>query len=184
MHQIASECNPNWLAVVSRPEITNCGRFDPEEQKRDEKWWEYVQSSHREETLEEWQKNHPSFRMDFVCTKKWNEMSPTENRKVRFCGDCQKNVYFCDNIIEARELGQQGCCIGIDVGVQRREHDLVGELAIFGRPTAEHKEENKQQGLPDRISSKRIMKKAEYNMRGKHVPDPTSVTDDYEDTLF
>ncbi len=181
MQKIASECNPNWLAIVSRPEIVNCKRQDPEEDARVEKWFNWAKSSHKEESAKEWQENHPSFRMDFVCHKKWNEMKPTENSKVRFCEDCEKNVYFCDNIVEARELGEQGCCIGIDVGVKRKEDDLDGELAIFGRPSAETIEENKTKPLPDRISAKRIIKKMEFYMKGKGLPSIESINHGYED---
>lgn len=181
MQTIASECNPNWLAIVSRPNVINCKRPDPEEDARIEKWWNLGKDFRKESSAKEWQENNPSFRMDFVCHKKWNEMQPTENSKVRFCEDCEKNVYFCDNIVEARELGYQGCCIGIDVGVKRKEKDLMGECAIFGRPSAEHVEENKTEPMPDRISAKRIMKKAEFNMQGKGLPNIESVNHGYED---
>jgi hypothetical protein len=181
MQRIASECNPNWLAIVSRPTIVNCGRDDPEYDKEMETWWKMSKNFHREETLAEWLANHPSFRMDFVCSKKWHEMQATHDRKVRFCGDCEQNVYLCDNIVEARELGDQGCCIGIDIGIKRTPDDLVGELSIFGRPTPEHIEENKQRLVPDRISAKRIMKKVELNMVGKYPPAPAETVSDYRD---
>lgn len=181
MQRYAAECNPNWLAIVSRPEVINCGRPNPEEDEAGQRWWNRAKSSHKEPTYQEWKKNHPRFEMEFVCHKKWNEMKPTENRKVRFCEDCKKNVYFCDNIMEARELGQQGCCIGIDVGVKRRKDDLHGESAIFGRPSPEYVEENKERALPDRISAKRILKKMEKHLRGKTTPGPASASHNYQD---
>lgn len=169
MQKHAEYLNPNWLAVVSNVDIVNCGRNDPEYRKEMENWWESSQDWHPELTLDEYLANHPRFRMDFVCDKKWDQMAPTENSKVRFCGDCLKNVYFCEDIIEARELGNQGCCVGIDMGIRRKEHDLVGELSMFGRPSPEHVEENKNRHLPDRVSAKRIMKKASVHMKGKSV---------------
>ena len=72
MQKVASECNPNWLAIVSRPAIINCGRPDSENDKRLKTWWKSSHKWHREKTLEEWQENHPSFKMDFVCPKKWH----------------------------------------------------------------------------------------------------------------
>jgi len=170
MQIYAAKSNPNWLAIVCKVPIINCGRPNPEERKRLETWWKMSSSSHREETLDEWLENHNQFEMDFVCPKTWDEMKPTENRAVRFCEECKKNVYFCDNIIEARDLGNQGCCIGIDMGVIRKEGDLYGECAIFGNPSAATIAKNKAKALPDRISAKRIMKKAELNMKGKNVP--------------
>lgn len=172
MHRKAEHCDPNWLAIVSRPPIVNCGRPDADHYASMQKWWKIAHSSHREKSLDEWIENHPSFRMDFVCSKTWNEMTPTENRKVRFCGDCKKNVYFCDNIMEARELGNQGCCIGVDVGIQRRKNDLVGEFSIFGTPKAETLEQEEQRRMPDRISAKRIMDKLSLQMLGQPSPSP------------
>lgn len=181
MQVVASKLNPNWLAVVSKPSIVNCGRPHDFDDNQTKKWWEVSQSFHREKSAEEWRKNHPRMDFNFVCPKKWNEMEPTENRKVRFCGDCKKNVYFCDNIVEARELGNQGCCVGIDVGVKRKKDDHFGEFAIFGNPKPEHIEENKTRPMPDRISAKRIMKKAELYMKGKTTLLPNDHSPEYTD---
>lgn len=188
MQRLAADLNPNWLAVVSKPIIANCGRPNPKADESDAAWWKMckhdVSNTHREKTIEEYRKNHPRIEWDFVCPKKWNEMKPTENRKVRFCEDCKKNVYFCDNIIEARELGNQGCCVGIDVGVKREEGDTHGEMAIFGTPSSEMKEEYKTKPLPDRISAKRIMKKVERSMRGKTSLRPDNNSKYYEDSIW
>ena len=169
MQKTASELNPNWLAIVSRPAIVNCGRPNPVEDESTERWWEFAKDSHREATAAEWRKNNPRFEMDFVCPKKWNEMIPTENNKVRFCGDCQKNVYFCDNIIEARELGNKGSCIGLDVGVERKENDLQGEYAIFGRPRQEDLDAETERIKPDPVSEKRLKIKHSVDMMGKNI---------------
>jgi hypothetical protein len=168
MKKIASNLNPNWLAVVSNMEINNCGKFDPVYDAKQRKWWDQSQDSHPEETYEEYVANHAqNFRMDFVCHKKWAEMKPTENNMVRFCEECSKNVFYARDIMHARELASQGSCIGVDVGLDRRENDHHGEYAVFGRPTAAHTEANRLRALPDLVSSKRIVKRAELHMEGK-----------------
>jgi hypothetical protein len=168
MKKIAANLNPNWLAVVSNMEINNCGRFDPVYDANQRKWWEQSQDSHPEETYEEYVANHDfNFRMDFVCHKKWAEMKPTENKMVRFCEECSKNVFYARDIMHVRELAAQGSCIGVDVGLDRRENDHHGEYAVFGRPTAAHMEANRLKALPDLVSSKRIVKRAELHMEGK-----------------
>lgn len=179
MQRSAANLNPNWLALLSRPNILNCGRRNIDDEIMGEKWWETAKDIHRENSYAEWRANHPMFNYEFVCHKKWNEMQATENRKVRFCDECQKNVYFCDNIIEARELGNQGCCVGLDVGIKRKDRDLVGECSIFGRPSPAHLEEEKVRILPDRISAKRIMKETELHMQGKSLPHPADLTFEY-----
>lgn len=170
MQRLAADINPVWLAVVSRPAIMNCGRENRTDIVSGEKWWKISSSGHREETYAEWKKNHPHFQFEFVCSKKWNEMTPTDNRKVRFCGDCQKNVYFCDTTTEARALGQQGCCVGLDVGVKRKEDDMIGECAIFGTPRAEDIEKEENRIKPDKVSLKRLISKFERNITGKNEP--------------
>jgi hypothetical protein len=169
MRKLAVELHPNWLAVVSNVEILNCG-CNPQRDEQRRRWWETHKDNNPESSYEEWNENHPSFEFEFVCTKKWDEMKATENKKVRFCEGCSKNVYFCDNIMEARELGRQGCCIGIDVGVERRDTDLV-EIAMFGRPSQESLDREAKKRLPDPVSAHRLLKKFDANMRGKTTSD-------------
>ncbi len=159
-----------WLATVSNPKIESCGRFDPEEQERSERWWAWVSRpygpngrsrSHHENSLEEWQKNHPNFRFDFICDKTWKDMKPTGDPTVRNCESCKENVYFCDNIMDVRDHAHNGHCVAVDLGVIRREDDTVSEFAIFGRPSKEHLAAEDARQLPDAVSAARLKGKGE-----------------------
>src|SRR5262249_49935579 len=68
LRELAAVLDPNWLAVVSDPEIEQCGRG----------------------TSGFWR-----LQFDFVCDRTWADMTPIGDAGVRRCEACSKNVYFC-----------------------------------------------------------------------------------------
>jgi uncharacterized protein (TIGR02996 family) len=65
-----------------------------------------------------------SFR--FRCPKQWEQLTPTDDgATVRFCEACEKNVYYCDSIEEARSHAEREHCIAIDARVARSPDDLL-----------------------------------------------------------
>lgn len=64
-------------------------------------------------------------------------MTPTKNETVRHCESCNKNVYFCDNLADARNHSESNHCIAVDLGVIRREDDLRPPTMFLGRPSRE-----------------------------------------------
>jgi uncharacterized protein (TIGR02996 family) len=68
---------------------------------------------------------HIGPRFELGCPKRWEELGPTEKGpRVRLCGACQKNVYYCDTLDEAWRHGFEGRCVALSAGVKRREGDL------------------------------------------------------------
>jgi uncharacterized protein (TIGR02996 family) len=61
---------------------------------------------------------------DFQCPKQWENLNATEDTGVRFCEECRKNVYYCNDIEEARNHAVAGDCVAVDLGVIRRANDL------------------------------------------------------------
>ena len=59
-------------------------------------------------------------------------MKPTGDNNVRNCETCNKSVYFCDNLADAREHSQSGHCIAVDLGVIRRDGDLKPRPIFLG----------------------------------------------------
>jgi len=110
LQELAATFDPNWLAAVSDPMIEGCGKGSGEGS------WP---------------------RFDFVCVQSWAEMRPTDDNHVRRCETCSKNVYFCDNLADAREHSQEGHCIAVDLGIIRREGDLRPRAMFLGRPSKE-----------------------------------------------
>ena len=108
LQELAAGLDPNWLAVVGDPEVQGCG-------KSSGGGW--------------------PLRFDFVCDKSWADMRSTDDSKVRHCETCAKRVYFCDNLADAREHSREGHCIAVDLGVIRRDGDLLPRRAFLGRPS-------------------------------------------------
>ena len=112
---LAAALPTDWLAVVSRLTVENC------DGKRAE-----ARAERRYREL-----------FEFVCDKRWDEMTTTNENRVRFCEGCKENVHYCDTITEAREHAQQGHCVAVDLGVIRRHDDLSPQRMWLGRPSAE-----------------------------------------------
>jgi len=106
LRELAATFDPNWLAVVSDPQIEGCGKS----------------------TSRGW-----SFRFDFVCNQSWADLKPTDDDKVRHCETCNESVHFCDNLAEARGHSQEGHCIAVHLGIIRRDDDLVPRDVVGGR---------------------------------------------------
>jgi uncharacterized protein (TIGR02996 family) len=107
LRELAAAFDPNWLAVVSDPEIEGCG------------------------------KGGSPLRFDFICDKSWADLKRTGDDSVRHCEACSRNVHFCDNLADARQHSYQGHCIAVDLGIIRRDGDLMPRRMFLGRPSLE-----------------------------------------------
>jgi uncharacterized protein (TIGR02996 family) len=70
---------------------------------------------------------------EFQCPKRWDKLQPTRAESVRFCDACQKNVYFCQSVQEARAHTWQEHCVAICPGVKRKEGDVTPYRIRMGR---------------------------------------------------
>lgn len=66
----------------------------------------------------------------FVCSRRWEELAPTGDERVRHCGHCDQDVYFCESDQETIAHARAGPCIA-------RERPDGSELPqlILGRAT-------------------------------------------------
>jgi hypothetical protein len=67
----------------------------------------------------------------FRCPLKWEKLEPTNLAGVRFCHACQKAVYHCDTIEEARDHASAGDCVAVDAGLTRSPDDLLDPTAVY-----------------------------------------------------
>lgn len=58
---------------------------------------------------------------EFVCPRKWESLSQTEEPGVRFCGVCSQNVYLCETPLEFVSQGNLGRCVAIRKEVRPAE---------------------------------------------------------------
>src|SRR5262249_14570006 len=69
LQELAAGLDTDWLAVVSRLEVENCGRRRRQQD--------------------------PSARFfAFQCDRKWDQMRPTGDANVRHCASCGEDVYY------------------------------------------------------------------------------------------
>src|SRR5262249_38958421 len=128
LQELAATFDPNWLAIVSDPEIEGCG-------KTGEGAWQ------------------PRF--EFVCDKTWADMKSTGHIGVRHCESCSQHVHFCDNLADAREHAQAGHCIGVDLGIVRRKGGLGPQMIVLGRTSQEAIQSTYEEDL-DPVSRARL----------------------------
>jgi uncharacterized protein (TIGR02996 family) len=128
LRQLAANLDPDWLAVVSDPEIEGCGKSI-----RAGGW----------------------LRFEFLCDQSWADMKPTADRKVRHCETCNHSVYFCDNLADAREHARQSHCIAVDLGILRRAGDLEPPRMWLGRVSPETLRRTSEENL-DPVSKARL----------------------------
>jgi hypothetical protein len=49
----------------------------------------------------------------FKCPQQWNLMKRTESDGVRFCGECERNVYFAESAQELDKFSREGKCVAV-----------------------------------------------------------------------
>ncbi|HMM81148.1 MAG TPA: hypothetical protein PKC65_14115 [Pyrinomonadaceae bacterium] len=47
----------------------------------------------------------------FECPKQWDELEPTANKAVRFCGTCDRGVYLAEDEDTLAMLAAAGKCV-------------------------------------------------------------------------
>jgi hypothetical protein len=60
----------------------------------------------------------------FKYTAKWSELMPSDDDKISFCQDCQKEVYLCEDDDELVKSVRLNRCIAI----YRESGMLMGDL--------------------------------------------------------
>ena len=51
------------------------------------------------------------------CPLRWDALTETEEPGVKHCSSCEKNVYFCENLDDARERAANNQCVAIHSSV-------------------------------------------------------------------
>lgn len=69
-------------------------------------------------------------RFQFQCPQRWFNLSTTEDRNVRFCGECRRNVYLCRDADEWRLHAGQGHCVAILERFEDEHDYLLGALDL------------------------------------------------------
>jgi uncharacterized protein (TIGR02996 family) len=104
LQQLAARLETDWLCVVSRLRVEQC-------QQRYE--------------------GQPRLPAQVPCFRQWHELQTTAARTVRWCQNCRREVFYCDTITTARNHARVGRSVAVDLGVLRRDDDLLPEQALL-----------------------------------------------------
>lgn len=64
-------------------------------------------------------------RFQFECPARWDRLTPTTDPRVRHCASCDRAVFHCDTIDEARRHAAAGECVAVSPVLVRRPDDLL-----------------------------------------------------------
>lgn len=64
-------------------------------------------------------------RFQFECPARWDRLTPTADVRVRYCGSCDRAVFFCDTLADAQRHAAVGECVAITPALVRRQDDLT-----------------------------------------------------------
>ncbi len=70
---------------------------------------------------------------EFKCSKNWEDLTPTENPKVRACDACQENVYFCASADELNHNARKGFCVAFNMEPEYPDYDNMKKPGLLGR---------------------------------------------------
>lgn len=104
--ELSRELDPQWLAAVAKLPVENCADANQPGVRVNSLGVEFV----------------------FECPKRWEELTPSDENGVRFCGACKKTVHYCHDRDDLRANANLGNCVAVELGVPRRPGDLEPEL--------------------------------------------------------
>ena len=68
--------------------------------------------------------------MAFKCPLKFEDLKQTDNESVRFCDQCEKQVYHCDNNDELQVHRKERHCVAFFVKVNNIEEEWMGDMYV------------------------------------------------------
>jgi len=61
----------------------------------------------------------------YACPKRWEALDLTEDTSIRFCEVCQRRVYYCTTLKQARRHAEAGDCVALNSTLNWRSGDLT-----------------------------------------------------------
>ena len=67
------------------------------------------------------------YKVKYKCPLEWKNLKETKDSKIRFCNECNKNVYRCETSEDIDKHINLNNCIAIE---NRDEPPLMGDIAF------------------------------------------------------
>jgi uncharacterized protein (TIGR02996 family) len=87
--------------------------------------WRAIVSKARIETCD--------LEFELECPRRWDQLTPTDARSVRYCDTCKQQVHYCASKTEVRKHARFGHCIAVDAAVLVARADLNRGPVRMGR---------------------------------------------------
>lgn len=73
-------------------------------------------------------------RFAFRCPLRWESLASTDDARVRRCGTCQREVYFCTDLDEVQLRGRRGDCVALCASLPRERalEEYDGDFVEMG----------------------------------------------------
>jgi hypothetical protein len=66
----------------------------------------------------------------FQCTAKWQQLDETEDEDIRFCNDCQREVYYCFDDDDLARCVKLNRCVAFKRNCEDiDDHILLGDIS-------------------------------------------------------
>lgn len=70
----------------------------------------------------------------YECSAKWDELAATNENKIRFCNECEKEVHRCDTDAELLRAIRSNLCVAIPspypAGESKPARLLLGSMRV------------------------------------------------------
>lgn len=106
------------------------------------------------------------------CPRRLEELSPTEDPKVRYCSHCKSNVYQCDSLQELNEHRNADHCIALSFKPCTPDNTSVGDVV---RVTCGNFES--QEATIERLNAENDTAEVLYHVFGRVVPTWVPITE-------
>jgi hypothetical protein len=122
----------------------HCGCLSPELQSRHldllhslagfDLWLRLVRHNHRILNCGHAPQIAFAVRFRFQCPTSWEALAATPHEGVRYCAECRRDVYYCDDVRSAERHALAGDCITIPVHLMGTLRDEVETTGVLGQP--------------------------------------------------
>jgi len=72
---------------------------------------------------------------EFQCTKQWDALQETSDKSVRYCDQCEHNVYFCSTDEQILKAGSEGKCIAYEASGDSASVSDSDSIKLVGKPS-------------------------------------------------
>lgn len=71
---------------------------------------------------------------EYKCSLDWNNLEKSESNDIRFCSNCEKNVYFAHSQSELNQFASEGKCVAFNPEPINTFPDVPPLMGVIAKP--------------------------------------------------